>query len=114
MRSLEIGDESVILLPTDSNKSLMQCKGPDEVVENVRLNHYRIKIGDNNKLFHINMMKSYYERSDDDVVGLKSIIEDQPERETVEDFSSNGREVGIGMSMEMANYRSLRSETCYC
>ena len=45
------------------------------------------------------MMKKYYEMSDGDVMGLTAIIEDQPERETVEDFPSNGREDGIGMSI---------------
>ena len=50
VRSVELGDEAVILLPTESNKSLMQWKCPYEVVEKVGLNHYRIKIGDNNKL----------------------------------------------------------------
>ena len=48
VRPLKIGDEAVILLPTDSNKSLMQWKGPGEVVEKVGLNHYRIQTGDNN------------------------------------------------------------------
>ena len=77
----------------------MQWKGPYEVVEMVGVNDYRIKIGDNHKLFHINMMKKYYERSDDDVMGLAAIMEDQLERETVENFPSRGREEGIGISM---------------
>ena len=42
------------------------------------------------------MMKKYYERSDDDVMGLAAIIEAQSECETEKDFPSVGREEGIG------------------
>ena len=55
MRSLEKGDKAIILLPTDSNKLLMQWEGPFEVVEKVGINEYRIKIVDNRRLFHINI-----------------------------------------------------------
>ena len=41
------------------------------------------------------MMKKYYERSDDDVMGLAAIIEDQSEWETNADCPNNGREEGI-------------------
>ena len=62
-RSLEVGDKALILLPTDSNKLLMQWKGPYRVIEKVGLNDYRVEIGDNKKLLlHINMMKKYYAR----------------------------------------------------
>ena len=95
VRSLDIGDKVIILLPTDSNKLLMQWKGPYEVVKKVGINDYRVNIVDDHKLFHINMMKKYYERSDDDVMGLAAIIKDQSECETDEDCPSSGREEGI-------------------
>ena len=60
MRSLEKGDKAIVLLPT-------------EVVEKVGINEYRISIRDNHSLFHINMMKKYYERNDDYVMGLSGI-----------------------------------------
>ena len=62
----------------------------------MRVNDYRVKIRDTHKVFHLNMMKKYHERSYDDVMGLAAIIEDQPECETDEDFPSSRREEGIG------------------
>ena len=112
MRSLNIGDKVIIVLPMYSNKLLMQWKGPYEVVEKVGINDYRVNIVDDHKLFHINMMKQYYEWSDDDGMGLAAIIEDQSDCETDEDCPSNWREKGIWDVHKMANYRPLRSETC--
>ena len=60
------------------------------------INDYRVNIiGNNHRLFHIYMKKLYYERNDDDVMGLAAIIEDQPDWETEENFSSSGREESI-------------------
>ena len=61
-RCLEVGDQVLILLPTDSNKLLMQWKGPYTVESCVGANDYRIKMGSKTKTYHVNMLKKYIAR----------------------------------------------------
>ena len=67
-RQLKVGDKALVLLPTNKNKLLMGWKGPYEVVEKLSLLDYRIKIGGKEKSVHINMLKQYVEREDDQEV----------------------------------------------
>ncbi|XP_069992741.1 uncharacterized protein [Penaeus vannamei] len=62
-RKLEVGDEVLVLLPTDHNKLIMQWQGPYPVVS-CKDNgvDYSIKAHGKNKLFHINMLKKYHRR----------------------------------------------------
>ena len=46
---LEVGDRVLILLPTDSNKLLMQWRGPYTVESCVGANDYRVKMGSKTK-----------------------------------------------------------------
>ena len=43
----------------------MSWKGPYEVVEKLSVLDYRIKMGKKVKAFHINMLRQYIEREDD-------------------------------------------------
>ena len=61
-RRLEVGDRVLILLPTDSNKLLMQWRGPYTVESRVGANDYRVKMGSKTKTYHINMLKKYIAR----------------------------------------------------
>ena len=63
-RKLEPGDKVLLLLPTDNNKLLVQCKGPVNVIEKVRKHDYKIQIGQKNKIFHVSMLKRYIDRPD--------------------------------------------------
>ena len=56
-RRLEVGDRVLILLLTDSNKLLMQWRGPYTVESRVGANDYRVKMGSKKKTYHINMLK---------------------------------------------------------
>ena len=62
MRSLEEGDQVLVMLPTNHNKLIMHWKGPYEVVKKVGMADYRIHIGDKDKIFHLNMLKKYLSR----------------------------------------------------
>ena len=42
----------------------MQWKGPFEITEKIGITDYRIRIGLNQNIYHINMLKQYLERSD--------------------------------------------------
>ena len=59
MRSLEVGDKVLILLPTDSNKLLLSWKGPFSVIGKVGVMDYKIQVNDKCKIFHINLLKKY-------------------------------------------------------
>ena len=52
----------LILLPTDSNKLLMQWRGPYNVESCVGANDYRVKMGSKTKTYHVNMLKKYISR----------------------------------------------------
>ena len=67
-RQLKVNDKALVLLPTDKNKLLMGWKGPYDVVEKLCPLDYQIKMGGKEKTFHINMLKQYLEREDDQEV----------------------------------------------
>ena len=58
-RCLEVGDQVLILLLTESNKLLMQWRGPYIVESRVGANDYRVKMGPKTKTYHMNMLKKY-------------------------------------------------------
>ena len=63
-RHLEVGDQVLIVLQTDSNKLLMQWRGPYTVASRVG-----IKIRSKTKTYHVHMLKKYIAReSEIDVV----------------------------------------------
>lgn len=65
-RKLSVGDEVLLLLPTNNNKLLMQWKGPYKVTEVRNKVDYVIDVRGKSRLYHINMLKQYYRRSEDE------------------------------------------------
>ena len=61
-RKFDVGDKVLLLLPTDSNKLLLQWKGPYEVVEVVNRMDYKIDVNGVVSTYHANMLKQYVER----------------------------------------------------
>ena len=61
-RKFAVGDKVLLLLPTDSNKLLLQWKGPYEVVEVVNRIDYKIDVNGVVSIYHANMLKQYVER----------------------------------------------------
>ena len=55
----------LMLLPTNSNKLLMQWRGPYPVESRVGANDYRVKMGSRTKTYHVNMLKKYISREPD-------------------------------------------------
>ena len=64
-RSFKIGEEVLLLLPTDRNKLLMHWKGPFKVVGKVGKLDYRVDLGSRVTTFHANLLKAYYRRGND-------------------------------------------------
>lgn len=82
-RKLNVGDKALLLLPTDRNKLLLQWKGPFEVTKVVSATNYRVKIGNHEKTFHINLLKKY-EEADDlrcDQVAALSVVQEEDQGE---------------------------------
>ena len=57
----------LLLLPTDSNKLLLQWKGPFEVKEKIGEVDYKVEMGKKVKIFHANLLKRYYERETEEM-----------------------------------------------
>ena len=90
-RQFEIGDKVLLLLPTANSKLLLQWKGPFEVLQR-NGNDYQIQLADRKSTVHVNMLKKYFERTDDkntsteiaaflDNEALAAIIEPENENE---------------------------------
>ena len=58
----DVGDKVLLLLPTESNKLLLQWKVPYEVVEIVTRMDNRVDVDGVVGLYHANMLKQYVER----------------------------------------------------
>ena len=63
-RQLKSGDKVLILLPSSTNRMLMQWKGPYVITEKVGPLDYRVDTKGKLKTFHINMLRHYVERED--------------------------------------------------
>ena len=62
LRKFDVWDKVLLLLPTESNKLLLQWKGPYEVVEIVNRMDYKVDIDGVVGTYHANMLKQYVER----------------------------------------------------
>lgn len=80
-RKLQVGDQVLILLPTNNNKLLLQWKGPFPVVERKGSCDYRIDVNGELKLFHSNMLKKYYSRPNVNCVDVTAAVVEEEEEE---------------------------------
>ena len=62
MHKFDVGDKVLLLLPTETNKLLLQWKGPYEVVEIVNRVEYRVDVDGIVGMYHANILKQYGER----------------------------------------------------
>jgi len=69
----------LVLLPTDSNKLLLQWKGAFEILERVRGDDYRIQLVGRTKTFHANMLNKYWSREHEDKVHVSHAMVFEPE-----------------------------------
>lgn len=61
-RKFAVGDKVLLLLPTSASKLIAEWKGPFEIVRKIGRVDYVIRVGDREKVFHINMLKLFKER----------------------------------------------------
>ena len=108
LRCLEVGNQVLILLPTDSNKFLIQWRGPYTVESRVGANDYRIKKGSETKMYYVNMFKKYIAREpevdlvhtsneDDVTIAVARVIyqDTDPEPGTVPDLEGYHQKEGV-------------------
>ncbi|XP_064081439.1 uncharacterized protein LOC135198014 [Macrobrachium nipponense] len=61
-RKLKVGDDVLLLLPTNNNKLLLQWKGPYKVTKVCNRLNYVIDVNNTPRKFHINKLKRYVYR----------------------------------------------------
>ena len=97
----------LLLLLTNTNKLLMQWKGPYEIMSRCgKGNDYRVEVSKKMKTFHVNMLKKYIKRADQDGAPQRNSDDNQVMSCDVctgiiggnEDLSVNNEEM-----MELAN-----------
>ena len=79
-RNYKLGDKVLLLLPTSTNKLLAEWKGPFEVVRRINDVDYVIRIMDKERVYHVNMLKPFYERATEDLVKI-NVLEGKNETE---------------------------------
>lgn len=72
-RDMKVGEKVLVLLPTSSNKLLLQWRGPYEILKKVGNVDYRINMDGKTKTFHANMLKLYIDRNNENDAGVLGI-----------------------------------------
>lgn len=103
-RIFQAGDKVLVLLPTDSNKLLMQWQGPFTVLERVRGDDYKIRLSGRTSTYHANMLKKYWERE-----AIEKI--DNEDNVSVPELSAVVVETNEEVDDEIDLYREQQSET---
>ena len=65
-RQLKVHDKVLLLLPTSTNNLLAEWRGPYEIIDQVGPVDYTVKMKKKTKPFHINMIKKWYDRHEDE------------------------------------------------
>ena len=76
-KTFKEGDKVLLLLPMKENSMKMAFQGPYEIETVCGQNNYTIKIGNNSKTYHANILKYYHERPNNDLfcnVGNVSVV----------------------------------------
>lgn len=61
-RFFKPGDRVLLLLTAEQNKLLMKWKGPFRVLEKIGPVDYKVQLPNRTKIFHVNLLKRYYDR----------------------------------------------------
>ena len=65
-RQLKVHDKVLLLLPTSTNNLLAEWRGQYEIIDQVSPVDYTVKMKKKTKTFHINMIKKWYDRHEDE------------------------------------------------
>ena len=98
----------LVLLPTETNKLLMQWKGPYSVEERIGSNDYRINVKGKVKTYHVNLLKRYHVLSEE----LMSKADDNVRGPLLETVCSAIVEATDGTQEAASNDRLLELRNC--
>ena len=76
MRCFQPGGKGIVLLPTDTNKLLLQWKGPYDVTRVVGPNDYKVLMKGKEKTLHANLLKKYVVREDSLIGNVVPAVQD--------------------------------------
>ena len=63
-REFKVRDKVTVLLPTDTNKLLLQCNGPYEVTEVTNKLDHKVKVNGKAKVYHANLLCCFEQREE--------------------------------------------------
>ncbi|KAK7089232.1 hypothetical protein V1264_024235 [Littorina saxatilis] len=78
-RSLKPGEKVLILKPLKTNKLELTWQGPFEVLEKLNNFDYKVQVRRKEKVFHVNLLKSYVEREQPVTDGTIPVAEEDEE-----------------------------------
>lgn len=115
-RSFKVGDEVLVLLPTDHNKLLMHWKGPFRIVQTQGQLDYKVDLGKRVITFHANLLRRYLRREDDQLgqvhtaavleLAATSVIEEEDDTDV---GTNNCEEVGYERKLPSESLLQLPS-----
>ena len=76
MRRFHPGEKVLVLPPTDTNKLLLQWKGPYDVTRVVGPNDYKVVMKGKEKTLHANLLKKYVVREDSSIGNVVPAVQD--------------------------------------
>ena len=85
-KKFKIGSKVLLLLPVKHNKLLLQWRGPYDVIGKLSPLNYKIKIGKQEKVYHVNMLREYHER---DKITASIIVTDISEQSEQHETNEN-------------------------
>jgi len=103
-RRFDEGSKVLLLLPTAHNKLELKWQGPFDVLKALGHNNYRLKIKDQERTYHVNMLKQYYERREENAYAgilqcaAAAVI---PECEDADEMGEGRGASGSGVKVEM-------------
>lgn len=101
-RDIKVGSKVLVLLPTSASKLMAQWKGPYTVIEKVSPVDYKVKLKGKDKVYHINMLKTWYERNEEDDDNFIACIDVDESVETEE------LEVGLSLSPSICRKETVQ------
>ena len=107
-RELNVGDQVLVLLPTDHNKLLMHWKGPFLVEEKIARNDYAVRVKGKREIYHVNLLKKYYKdvpnQGQEDVLkcALSAVVEED------EGDGDDNNLLEIGAYRQKESWRDVR------
>ncbi|XP_055997762.1 uncharacterized protein LOC125654613 [Ostrea edulis] len=102
--NMKPGERALVLLPTESNKLLMQWKGPYKIVKKVGNVDYMLDVNGTVKTYHANLLKKYVDRVEPEVSFLMSIVTSE---ETDNSDSEDDQEVYVEVSNSVESYKDV-------